>query len=345
MSRPRLASSLLAVAVLAACDLPTEAPIIDQRWILPVEQTSVGVADLLPDRVSELPEGFRVSLDPTTSGTTLGQACTACAAANGTTVPKPPFTTVITVSQDLPDRVTTVVLGDTDVEVTLANGFNFDPIRPGGTTGSITLTIRNGEGGAVLGQTVLNGTVRALPPGSSTTETLTLNGTLTGPLHASVDVTSPLGDPVTIDASGRLDVTASSDNLVVGAVTADVSGEDLTIDPVDLDAEDLDREAVDRIQEGRILLEVTNPFDVRADGQVTIEFPGGRISKSLTIGPGVSDVALSYTGDELRTFLGVAGSTLTGGLTVSPDAGSVTLQPGQRVAFVTRIDLTIRIGG
>ena len=43
------AAALAAALLLAGCDIPTAAPIVEQRWILTAAETTLGVEDLLPD--------------------------------------------------------------------------------------------------------------------------------------------------------------------------------------------------------------------------------------------------------------------------------------------------------
>lgn len=341
----RLSAALVAVGAAAACDLPTEAPIIEQRWVLPVEETTIGIADLLPASVEDRGDAFRVTLDGAVTSTTLGAACGGCAAANGSTVPKPAFSTTLAVSEALPDRVTAVELAGAQIPLVIQNGFGFDPIRPGGAPGSMTIVVRSGATGPVLGQIALDGATTSIPAGGTVTRTLTLTGTVTGSIRIEVALESPAGDPVTINTAQTFTVRTQSTVVDVPAVSATVAGESLTIDPVELDTEDIESDITERIVEGGIRLEVENPFGVVVDGTILIDFPGGRIGKSLTIPGGSSTQTVSYTGDELRSFIGVDGSVLTGTFTVADDPGVATLRAGQTLEIKSLIDLTIRIGG
>ena len=75
-----------------ACDLPSEAPSWDTRWIVRADSTRIGVGELLPDRISLNDAGdlFSVQVDPTTLSWTLLDLCPPCAGLDGQTVPKPP---------------------------------------------------------------------------------------------------------------------------------------------------------------------------------------------------------------------------------------------------------------
>lgn len=343
--RLRLATALAAVGAAAACDLPTEAPIIEQRWVLPVEETTIGIAELLPASVEDRGGAFRVTLDGAATSTTLGAACGSCAAANGATVPKPAFSTTLSLSEALPDRVRAAELDGARIPLVIENGFGFDPIRPGGATGSMTITVRSGPAGTILGTLALDGASTAIPAGGTVQRTLTLTGTVTGSLDIDVAIESPQGDPVTINTSQTFTVRTQPAAVDVPSVSAVVAGESLTIDPVELDTEDIDSDVTARIVEGGIRLEIANPFGVVAEGGIRIDFPGGQIGKGLTIPAGASTQTVSFTGDELRSFIGVDGSELTGFFTVAESPGVATLVAGQSLEIKSLIDLTIRIGG
>jgi len=108
----------------------------------------------------------------------------------------------------------------------------------------------------------------------------------------------------------------------------------------------IDVQITDRIQNGAVVLEIQNPFAVGVSGQLDIEQPGQTLSRPFSIGEGAtSTVTLAYSGDDLRSFLGRPGVTLSGSGLVTSSAGVVTVTPGQEVAIEAKIDLTIQIGG
>src|SRR5438045_3814213 len=143
MRRIHASRGLFALALVAACDIPTHAPNWDMTWNVPSKSTSLSVSAILPNGVSVTPNGsaFQVNVAPVTITRTLGADCPACAAANGKTVAKPAFTSSGNGSTTLPAGLTSATLiGDTLI-VTITNGLNFDPIRPGGgATGTLTIT-------------------------------------------------------------------------------------------------------------------------------------------------------------------------------------------------------------
>ncbi len=75
------------------------------------------------------------------------------------------------------------------------------------------------------------------------------------------------------------------------------------------------------------------------DGTIEI----GSTSKSFSVpGTATSTVTLSYTGDELRSFIGQPNVFFSGSGVASGDA--VTIQPGQVMLLDATLDFTILIG-
>lgn len=346
--RPALAT---AVVTLAACDIPSEPPIFESRWVVPAEETTIAVAELLPDDVRVSPDGssFEVTVASVAFFETLGGLCPACALADGLVVPKPAFDDGFETGSDLPAEVTAVTLTSGAVDLELVNGFNFDPLRPAaGVTGVLTLELRDSADGDLLGVATLDGVSTSFPAGSTTQLSVPLSaGTLDGQLLASVAVTSPEGDPILMDADLFLDVSATPRDLRVSSAVVDVSGRSLDLDPVDLDVEDIDQSILDRIEEGGFILDIANPFGVGAQATLTVQAPGlVPIQKAVAIGPDpVSEVRVAFTGEELRSFLGRPAVVLTGTASVDGAAGSILVSPGQELVLTAELDLTLRIGG
>jgi len=332
---------------LGACDVPTEAPILEQRWILPVENTTVPVDDFLPDDVTEADGAFLVEVDPFTTRLTLAEMCPVCTVADGAVVPKPPFTVQFQESQELPGDVAGLSVSSGELRLDIRNTLGFDPIRPGGDPGSMTLSLRDGVGGPTVASVTLDGAADALPDGSTTATTIDLAGVqVGGTVELVVEVTSPAGDPVRIDSDGALEVEASTGTVDASSATIEVAGQTVDIDRVELDVEDVDEAIRDRIEEGTILLDVQNPFGVAASGTLVIEYGSGDIAKPLSIASGASTTSeIDYTGDELRTFLGRSSVALAGSATVDPGAGSIAVEPGQEMEIVGSLAVTILIGG
>lgn len=340
MKITRATLALAGLAVLTGCDVPTEAPIIEQRWVLPADNTTISVSELLPSGVTVSGNSFAVTVGSFTTNKSLGDLCALCAPLNGITGPVPAFSGNLTLSQTLPANVSEATVASGSAVITIQNGFSFDPLAGGGT---FTVTVYDGPGGKQIGQTVFTAPMAAGAPAS---QTLTLApGAIGATLYVDAVLSSPGGQNALIGTGQRLTITATPSPILVSSAKVNVSSRAVTFAAVDLDVEDIDDTISDRIQSGAIILDITNPFGVGVSGQFDIAYPGGKITKALNVGSGAtSTTSLSYTGAEFRTFLGRSGVELTGSGTVSSSAGVITVTPGQQVVIKAKIDLTLRIG-
>ena len=163
--KPFPTSLAVGVLALAACDIPTSPPQVQQRWILPVEQATFSVGELLPAGVQDDGSAFLVSVDPVTVVERLTDICASCVALDGLVAPKPGFEDSLEVTTDLPAAVSGATLQSASVQVVVHNGFGFDPLRPGGPdTGMLSVEVRAGVGGDVLGTLTMDGATESLPP-------------------------------------------------------------------------------------------------------------------------------------------------------------------------------------
>ena len=350
--RPRLAglATSLAAFSLTGCDVPTELPALETRWVIPSEDTRFGVAQLLPNAVSVTTTGnaFVVDFSPVTFSETLGSLCAACIALDGQTVPKPPFLGSLTSEVPLPSRVVAISVVSGDVVIDLDNELNFDPLRPAaGAFGEITVMVSDDADGDVLGTLTIDGAATPLPPGGTLTRTLTLAAaTVEGSLAVTVMLDSPLGDAVTLDISDRVSATVTPTAIVVSSATIDAAATEVSFDPQTIDT-DLDPDMTDRIQAGSFVLDVTNPFGVTADFDLSIDGPSiDPIVKSETIGTApTSTIVIPFTVAEIRSFLDQESVTLTGGAVVDPSAAPFPVMPGEELVLSGKLDLILRIGG
>ncbi|MCH7991995.1 MAG: hypothetical protein IIC35_06215 [Gemmatimonadetes bacterium] len=325
--------------LLSGCDIPSAAPIIEQRWILTVEETTLGVDELLPTSVTVSGSTFDISVDPVTAGASLLDMCPDCAALDGLAfeVPVPAFSGSFGSSQALPTEVISAEIVGGSISIQIDNGLSFDPLAGGGT---IVIEVRNGSGGPLLGDLTLDGATEVLAPGGTVTRVLTLvAGTLDAPLVATTVVNVAGGQTTFVDVAETIDVVATVNSILVSSLTINVPGQTVTIDPIAVDLDDIDSDMADHIVQGAIILDVENPFAVSLNGDVDI----GPTTKSFAIsGAGTSRVSLLYTGDELRSFIGLAGATFSGSGTAIGSA--VTIRPGQMMTIEVTLDLTIEIG-
>lgn len=340
-----------AVVTLAACEFPTEPPVVEQRWVIPAQETRFGVAQLLPGDVqlTDDSSAFLVDFDPVTFSVTLGSLCELCLGAEGQTVPKPPFFGTFSSTVSFPSEVRSLDLIDGEVEFVLENHFGFDPIRPGdGVFGSMELGITDDADAEDIGSLLIEGEDRAFAPGSTLVDSVVVQpAAVGGPVRVSVTLDSPLGDPVTIDNNDSIRVTAEPRNIRVGSVEVDVASRSVILDPVSLDVAEVDSTLTNRIVSGDFVLDVVNPFGVAADFDVEISGPTiTTIQKSASIGPGAeSRAVIGFTAEELRSFLGEPDVILSGGAVVDADAGPVVVNPGEELVLSASLDLTLQVGG
>ncbi|MGD8289562.1 MAG: hypothetical protein PVI31_13120 [Gemmatimonadota bacterium] len=336
--------------LLSGCELPSDLPEWETRWVVPAEETRFGVGELLPGEVTISPDSatFIVDFDPVSFAQSLGDLCTLCGPAHGSTVPKPPFIGTAEDQVDFPAEVYAISVVSGQVALEMDNDLGFDPLRPGvGVTGTMTLQVTDDADGDVLSELVIDGVDTPFPSGSTLTRNLSLaQMDVNGSLVASVVVNSPLGDPVAIDTTAAFSVVATPSNIRVASVAVDVSDESVNFDTVDLGVEDVDQEVRDAVQEGAFVLDVTNPFGVSAD--FDLEITGTDltpIQRSATLtGAAMETIRLDFYGSEIRDFLGKENVQLTGSAIVDSGAGIVTVMPGQELVLKASLDVTMTVG-
>jgi len=350
------ALALLGLATAMACDLPTEAPQWEQRWIVPADRTTVGVEELLPDEVLVTLDrsAFTVEVDPVSFHESLGSLCPACAPLDGLSVPKPPFQGDFHESVDLPEEVEAVQVRSGRIVVVARNGFGFDPLRPpGGSPGTVTLSLRDGgPGGVLLDSEVVDGASTSFAPGTLLTRVLEYAGPVGARLSVTAVIDSPAGgldpgDRVLVRLADQLQVTATPQLLEVTSAVIQVAGRSFDVIETNLDVEDLDEALVERVRSGAFAMEISNPWGMGATFELTISGPtmGPPITKTVTVPAGANPtVRVDFSQGELRTFLGEPGVTLSGTGTVASGTGPVTVAPQQVLVIQTRLDLVLLMG-
>lgn len=339
------AAGLLALS-LGACDFPTEPPIFESRFVVPGENTSLSVNQLLPSSVSVAGNAFTLSLAPQSFSQKLEQMCPACVALNGQTAPVPGFTSTVPVTVTLPADVASAALTSGSVNVTVSQNFGFDPINPPGsaTKGKVVITITNNN--RVIGYDSLG---TSLPSGTPVTRTIALQGgTITGPISVSVQLTTPAGglDPAdwrTINTNSTLNVTATPANISISSATVNVASRNVSVTSVNLDLSDIDDALRDRASGGAIVLKMVNPWPVSGALQLRIQGGNGvNITKTVTVAAGTTTQRITFTESEIQQMLG-QNLTLTISGPVSA-SGAVTVTPNQVITVETTLDLVLRLG-
>ena len=335
-----------AFALFGACAIPTEAPIYDTTWEIPGKSTSISVNTLLPNgvQVSSDNSAFQVTVSPSSVTITrsLSQDCSMCAALNGITAPKPPFTGSGSASVTIPSAITTATLVRDTLTLTLDNGLNFDPIRPSSTArGYLATTVRNGA--TVIGRDSVDGATAAFPAGSSMVRKISLTGTLNGAAGIQVTMTlhSPAGDPVVIDANRSITATGTVGAFFVSSAQVSVANQMINSAPSDLDLSGIDSTLSKRVDGGTLLLTVVNPFNV--SGNLAVNFAGATlpIQKTITLAGGTTTPTIAFTKSELVAMFGRRLSLTYSG---SVNGASATVVPGQVVSVTSRLQVAVPVG-
>jgi hypothetical protein len=349
-------STLLLVAA-SACDMPTKLPSWDQTWLIPGDSTTVGVSQLLPSTgemsIATLNGQQVFSVNVTSPGTfsqSLGQICSACAVANGTTVPKPAFTLNDSTGTTLPASVVAATVVSGGFTYTVTNGFSFDPIRPnaaGAPYGYFVLRVMNGS--TLLAQDSVNGATVAMGKNGATLQrsvALNLAGgslAITGakPLEVYLTLNSPSGDPVTINTNQTFTVSIVASPISASQAQVTMSNQTITAAQTTVDLSSVsDQSLIDRVQGATLHLTIASPFGVQGTLTATFSAQGAQpIVKSIPLTTAAQqspDVTL--TAAEIRALLGHTANLSVSG-SVSAPSGSVTVTPTQ----VLKVNSTFEI--
>jgi hypothetical protein len=341
----KLHLALLALLVLGACEFPTETPRWQTTWVVPGEHATITASDFFPAGVTLTPDGsaFLVSLSGVTLQRTLGEMCgLPCQTANGSTVPKPAFSTSISTSHPLPADLVSAAVASGRVELRLSHTLGFDPIRPGPTArGSVILTLTRGS--TVLGRDTIDGETTAFPANTPLVRSILLApGTIDGPIAVNMVLNSPAGSAVRIETGQRLTVQATPVDIRAGQAQARiVATRSVTGPGVSLGLDEIGSEFSDRIQGGAILLTVTNPIGVSGTLHLGFSASGESFVRSAPIGAGTTEARLEFSREEIRSLFADPEAGLVPWGRFSAPGGVIVLRPNQAIELRTRVELII----
>src|SRR5690606_18564830 len=165
MDSGRVRALAVGALLLVGCDVPTGAPVVEQRWDAPLTPSAIPVGELLPAGVAEAGGALELVVPAAAAARTLGALCPACVSLSGLTAPVPPFTGGFEGVTALPADVASAELTEGSAAVTIRSGLPFDPLAGGGR---LTVAVRDGTQGRVLGELELDGARGdALPAGAT----------------------------------------------------------------------------------------------------------------------------------------------------------------------------------
>lgn len=353
---------MLAAALgLAGCDVVAFAtdpkPIFEQTWSLPTTPTSISVAELLPSSVSVFstpgsnpPDSgsFLVSINNVSFPSRLGNYCSQCNTANGTTTTKPAFILTSGSASNLPTDVVSMAMLSGTVSYSIVNNLSFDPIRVRAlsdpTQGFLVVLIHSGS--LVLAKDSVNGLTTALPAGSTLSRSVPLlSGNVLGPITVDLTVNSPQGDHAEfINANGSLQTTATLSNVVAGGLMINVSNKAVSNPAQDMDLKDFGSNVISAAFEMNVL----NPWLVAGTMQVNFNGTTTTITKPVDI-PGrptpqaaqLRSVALDQT--DMQSLVGdKVNVTITGTMNA---AAPIPVAPKQKISIDNRLVVKIHGGG
>ncbi|HEY7237388.1 MAG TPA: hypothetical protein VH539_24760 [Gemmatimonadaceae bacterium] len=349
----------LGLAAVTACEYPTKLPSWNQTWLIPGDSTRFSVSELLPKtgQLTLSTSGgqpvFALSLaTPAAVSRSLGQVCGACAAANGTTVPKPAFTIVDSTPVTMPTDLVAATILNGGFTYTVTNNFSFDPIRPnaaGAPYGYFVIRVMNGT--TLVAIDSVDGAALAIGKnGASVQRALPLNVgggplsiTSAQPIEIYLTLNSPLGDPVSINTSQSFSVSIQPSPIALTQAEVNVANQTISAAATTVDLSSVSDEALlNRVRGGTLHLTIASPFGVQGTLTATFSVPGAPpIVKSIPLTTAAQQSQdVSLTADELKSLLGhTADLTVSG--SVSSPTGSVTLTPTQVLQITSTFEIIL----
>lgn len=351
---------LVPLGLLAACDIPSDAPILQQTWIIPSDSITVGVAEILPTNVALNGGGtaFVVTVAaPAAINSTLGALCSQPVCQSGVAVvaPVPAFTSPggsLGTTVSFPAGVTAATVSGGTLNLSINNTLGFDPLRPNGASapfGSIAITLTSGT---TTSTTTFTGSTRSLPTGATTLFAVPMpTGVYTGTVAVSSVLTVPAGGSGSLASANAISIGTTVQSLTVSQATVVVNGDAVNTAPTDFDLSGVD--FGDQVESGGLLLDVTNGLAASANMSVAISAPAQdgagpvTVTKALVIpATPTSSSTISLNRTELQSLLGKSNVTITvtGTATGAGAGNTVTVTPTQRITLRTRVRLILNVG-
>jgi len=362
ITRRAARAAFLAIAGgLAACEIPSEAPILQQTWVVPGDSIAVGVAQVLPDSIAVNGGGTAFIVGaraPVVVATSLGALCAqpACQSGGAVVAPVPAFTSPVglldnTVS--LPAAITSATVTSGTLNISVTNNLGFDPLRPNGTGavayGQISVTITSG---AVNSTTNFNGATQAMPTAAVTDLTVPLpTGVYTGSITVAVSVNVPAGDPASMSSSNSFSVSSALSVITVSQATVVVINESIATAPTQYDLEDVD--FADQVESGGFIIDIINPLTASAAVTLAISAPAQGSDPAVLINKNIniaatptSSVTVTLSQSELQSLVGKTGvqMTVTGLANGTAAGNTVTVTPSARIVLHTKLQLILNVG-
>lgn len=361
----RRAALLLACTGLVgvqACDIPSEAPILQQTWIVPTDSASIGAASVLPAGVFVVPgppASFSFTTVTPSVSTTLGAICAqpACQSATTVTAPTPAFTSpagLLNSTISFPAGVNGITVTGGQLSVAVNNSLGFDPLRPNGVNtapyGEVIITVSSG---AVSRTDTLRGSpTLGMPNGTTTPLSVTLpTGVYSGTVSVAISVTAPAGGNASMHRDNAFQLQSSLQGFAVSQATVVVNNVAVSTSPVSFSLSDVD--VGDHVQGGALLLDIVNPFAATASVDVVLAAPAQNGDPAVTINKAIqitssptSSVTVALTQSDLQSLLGKGGVSIRVNGTVNgTGAGNtIVVTPTSQITLRTQLQLILNVG-
>jgi hypothetical protein len=356
MTSPRrtfVLAAITAVAVLVACDIPTQAPTWDTTWQVPVNDDSIAVGQLLPGGITSTGVVFQVAVKPDSIARSLGVLCGApCGAVHGTTAALPAFSATFSVADSIPAGVlqVTPAAGQT-YAYQIRNNLSFDPLRPQvGINGMIVIGLKDPSNN-VIGVDTLRGQALAFGIGTTLSRAMPLGSApVSGPFLLAAQIVIPAGATVPIDTSSRLTITSTEDSVGISSARIVIDSVAITSFAREVDLSGLAGDVKSIVQGARVKIHLQNPMAVV--GGVVLDFQDGIgnsiiPAKPFALATGASDQEVGLTLSEVKTLLdqGIVTMKVTGAVTGTLSSNSADVNPTDVAELRSRIFLDLRVNG
>jgi hypothetical protein len=208
----------------------------DVGVVAPFSSDPIAIVDFLPSEVDTATLGGQpvFTLEPRLEEVSfsLGDMCPPCTASQGSVVTVPGYD--FTDSLDIPFDAALLAVEVIGVQLSLAvaNGMNFDPLRPHAdpdSAGYIDFSVRDLGSGTELQTMRVDGSTETLPPGDTLHASMAISKVVISEgLRVVFQVHSPEdGQTVRIDSNLSAGFAALLDTTYISAVTVVVDGEAL----------------------------------------------------------------------------------------------------------------------
>ena len=361
-------------SLVVGCDIPTAAPILEQRWALTAAQTALGVEELLPDGqislsaesgssggsrlapASSAAEGspaisceaagvagevvsgegsITVSAEPICVAWTLAELCPDCRAGE-------PLARIDTVKEQawmLPPEVVSVRVSGGTVVLSLDHDLDLTPVR----AEELEIVVESTGAGAAPQPALLRWEL-VLEPGTAVSHTRDFSGspvTVLGGLRLRFSIATPAdasGEPLDeADLTRVIRARAHVQSLTIDSARVRVDDRIDGEQEFDLGDQDELDELIERFQQGTVTVTLINQFPVQVSGSITL----GDTTSPIDIPPaGTTEVEFSYTREELQELLSGPVTYAWNGSVTSD--GEQTIDADMQLIIKVRIDITLR---